>query len=144
MYTEKLQKVYEDFLRDFVEIVKKLDENVLRKMKKENEGIWTELDRKQIKEYEHRYGERLNDEIFYIFYPLYEDGEDSRFEVNLGFNLTADGRLEPLLIEKEIGTDPQITDISRLEALPKVELYPEILYNLAKILDKFVKYVGSN
>jgi len=144
MYTEKLQKVYEDFLRDFVEIAKKLDENALRRMEKESVGIWIELDGEQIKEYEHRYGERLNNEIFYIFYPLYEDGEDLRFQVSLGFNLTADGRLEPLLIEEEISTDPQITDISRLETLPKVELYPEILYNLAKILDKFVKYVGSN
>jgi hypothetical protein len=144
MYTEKLQKIYEDFLRDFVEIVKKLDKNVLKKMEAGNIGLWIEVDEEQIKEYEHLYGERLGDRIFYVFYPLYEDGEDTKFQTSLGFNLTADGRVEPLLIEEEIGADPQIIAIMRLDNLPKVEFHPEVLYNFANLLDKFVQYTNRN
>jgi hypothetical protein len=144
MYTEKLRKIYQDFLRDFVEIVKKLDENVLKKMEAGNIGVWIEVDEEQAKEYEHLYGERLSDKIFYVFYPLYEDGEDTKFQTSLGFNLTADGRVEPLLIEEEIDADPQIIAIMRLDNLPKIDLYPEVLYNFANLLDKFVKYINGN
>jgi hypothetical protein len=47
MYTEKLQKIYEDFLRDFVEIVKKLNKDVLGIMEAESVGLWIEVDKEQ-------------------------------------------------------------------------------------------------
>jgi hypothetical protein len=144
MYTEKLQKIYEDFLRDFVGIVKKLDKNVLKAMEAGSIGLWIDVDKEQAEEYRHRYGERLGDEIFYVFHPLYEDDGDPRSQVCLGFNLTADGQVEPLLIEEEVDVDPQIIDIMRFDNLPNVEFYPEILYNFAYLLDKFVKYLGEN
>jgi hypothetical protein len=144
MYTEKLQKIYEDFLRDFVEIVKKLNKDVLGIMENEGMGLWIEVDKEQVEEYEHRYGERLGDEIFYVFYPLYEDGDDPKYQVSLGFNLMTNGEVEPLLIEEEIDVDPKIIDIMRFDNLPKVEFHPEVLYNFAYLLDKFVKYINGN
>ena len=144
MYTEKLQKIYEDFLRDFVEIVKKLNKDVLGIMENEGVGLWIEVDKEQVEEYGHRYGERLGDEIFYVSYPLYEDGDDPKYQVSLGFNLTANGQVEPLLIEEEVDVDPKIIDIMRFDSLPKVELHPEVLYNFAYLLDEFVKYINGN
>jgi hypothetical protein len=102
------------------------------------------LTRSRLNEYERRYGERLGDEIFYVFYPLYEDDGDPRSQVCLGFNLTANGQVEPLLIEEEVDVDPQIIDIMRFDNLPKVEFHPEVLYNFAYLLDKFVKYINGN
>ena len=144
MYTEKLQKIYEDFLRDFVEIVKKLNKDVLRIMEAESVGLWIEVDGEQVEEYGHRYGERLGDEIFYVFHPLYIDDGDPRFQVCLGFNLTANGQVEPLLIEEKVDVNPQIIDVMRFDNLPTVEFHPEVLYNFAYLLDKFVKYINRN
>jgi hypothetical protein len=32
----------------------------------------------------------------------------------------------------------------RFDNLPKVEFHPEVLYNFAYLLDKFVKYINGN